>query len=223
MFPDRKVPDANSFKETLFASYRKRRKQGSDHMGYSWVANQTWKVEKRKWRTDTLLHSEMKTWNLGLRLDNLFSQSLRKRLGYDLCWLALALSAPCLEAVSAGAGQCPLHQLRSGWAPRHLPAVTLSSGQRHLWKCRLCNDFSCYWEQADGSLGGMQKGRSAHRMLKRGEGIMTSHETLQQVVLATAASFEGPWLSIAAGELQNGTLFQADSNAVANPQASRIC
>lgn len=52
---------------------------------------------------------------------------------------------------------------------------------------------------------------------------MTSHETLQQVVLATAASFEGPWLSIAAGELQNGTLFQADSNAVANPQARRIC
>lgn len=52
---------------------------------------------------------------------------------------------------------------------------------------------------------------------------MTSHEALQQVVLATAASFEGPWPFIAAGELQNGTLLQADSNGVANPQASRIC
>lgn len=69
----------------------------------------------------------------------------------------------------------------------------------------------------------MQKSRSVHRMLKRGEGIMTSHEALQQVVLATAASFEGPWPFIAAGELQNGTLLQADSNGVANPQASRIC
>lgn len=52
---------------------------------------------------------------------------------------------------------------------------------------------------------------------------MASHEALQQVVLATAASFEGPWPSITAGELQNGTLFQADINAVANPQGSRIC
>lgn len=46
---------------------------------------------------------------------------------------------------------------------------------------------------------------------------------LQQVALATAASFEGALPLQAARRLQNGTLFETDSDAVANPQANRIC
>lgn len=46
---------------------------------------------------------------------------------------------------------------------------------------------------------------------------------MQQVALAIAASFEGPCPSIAARGLQNGTLFQSDSDAATNPQANCIC
>lgn len=132
--------------------------------------------------------------------------------------LWLFLFAPCskagplLEAMPAGAGGCSL--------PKEPLAAALSSGQRQLCQFKLCGGFLCYWEQTAGTLVG--KGRGVHRMLNRGNNI-TFTSALQQVALATAVSFEGPCLSTAARWLQNRTLFQTDSDAVANPQAKRIC
>lgn len=48
------------------------------------------------------------------------------------------------EAVPAGAGGCPLQQLGSGWVLKQPLAAALSSGQRKLWKFRLCCGFLCY-------------------------------------------------------------------------------
>lgn len=207
------------------AHWRKKRDQRSGCMGYPWAANHM-RDEKNK-RTGRQRH-----W-----------YSKRSGLGLWYCPGLMIFSLnPCMQGRSKGElwlFVCPLLQRRAplescaSWSRwMFLARVGIRVGAKTASYCSIE-----FWAKTTLPIQTLRwfplllragcwhpsgKRQGIHRMLSRGNNV-TFTSALQKVALATAASFEGPCLSTAARWLQNRTLLQTDSDAVANPQAKRIC